>query len=58
VITEQKQKELHELGTKFVLLKGWFSGKCLKKSTTQFVTTDKIDNNIEFLVREMIKLLY
>jgi len=57
VITEQKQKELHEIGIKFVLLKGWFSGECLKKSTTQFVTTDQVDNNIKFLVREMIKLL-
>ncbi|KAL4120448.1 hypothetical protein QTP88_013139 [Uroleucon formosanum] len=32
-----------------------FSSECLKKSTTQFLTTDQVDKNVEFSVREMIK---
>jgi len=55
VITEQKKKGLHKLGTKYGLLKGWFSSECLKKSTTQFLTTDQVDKNVEFSVREIIK---
>jgi hypothetical protein len=31
--------------------------ECLKKSTTQFLTTDQVDKNVEFSVREMIKTI-
>jgi len=44
---------LNKLGTKYGLLKGWFSSECLKKSTTQFLTI--VDKNVEFLMREMTK---
>jgi hypothetical protein len=55
VITEQKKKGLHKMGTKYGLIKGWFSSECLKKSTTQFLNTNQVDKNVDFSVGEIIK---
>jgi hypothetical protein len=51
----QKKKGLNKMRTKYGLIKEWFNIECLKKSTTQFLTTDQVDKNVEFSVREMIK---
>jgi len=53
--TKPKRITFIKLGTKYGLFKGWFSSDCLKKSTTKFGTTDQVDKNVEFSVREMIK---
>ncbi|KAL4113234.1 hypothetical protein QTP88_016893 [Uroleucon formosanum] len=54
--------ELKDLWPECVIVHGrprhpqkWFSSECLKKSITQFLTTDQVDKNVEFSVREMIK---
>jgi hypothetical protein len=43
------------MGTKYGLIKGWFSCECFKKLTTQFLTTNQVDKSFEFSVQELIK---
>jgi hypothetical protein len=36
------------MGKKYGLIKGWFNIECLKKSTTQFLTTGQVDKKLNF----------
>ncbi|VVC38781.1 Hypothetical protein CINCED_3A025695 [Cinara cedri] len=57
VIVNQNEHKLHQLGTKYGLVKGWYNSASLNPATSNFFKITEVNNNKELTLRERVSYI-